>query len=195
MNENTPFHLFYLTGIKHSGKSQLGRAATSLIALKNKASFVDIDDLVLKRIAPCFASIRDFYRKEGKVRFMVEEVAALEELLKSLSSTMLEPGPRYHLIATGGGACDNIRLLDLMKASGTIIYLKVEEKALFNRILRDGIPPFLEGPDPSEAFHRLYDERNSKYSNIADFMIELSDSNTIEENSAILAERLLQFVS
>jgi len=195
MNENTPVHLFYLTGIKHSGKSKLGRTASSILACKDKASFVDIDDLVLNRIAPSFSSIREFYKMEGKERFMVEEAMALEDYVKSLSIRTFESGPRIHLIATGGGACDNIRLLDLMKASGTIIYLKVEETALFKRILIDGIPPFLEGPDPSEAFHRLYDERNTKYSNIADFMIELSDSNTIEENSAILAERLLQFVS
>jgi shikimate kinase len=195
MNDYHNTRNFYLTGIKHSGKSQLGYGATSFLAKQAEASFVDIDALVLKQISPRFNSIRDFYRSEGKDIFMLAEFEALEAFLETIDSSPPGKGLRFQIIATGGGACDNLRLLDLMHRTGIIVYLQVHENALFHRILLDGLPPFLEGPDPREVFHRLYEERNAKYSNIADFMIQLSDSNTIEENSAFLAGRLLQFVS
>ena len=195
MNEYPHMHIFYLTGIKHSGKSKLGHGAMSILTRHVHTSFIDIDNLILNRISPNHRTVRDFYRAEGKARFMSEEYEALGQYLKSMDSSPSNSGQLFLLIATGGGACDNLKLVDLMHATGTVVYLHVNEQALFERILVDGIPPFLEGPDPSENFHRLFEERNAKYSNIADFMIQLSDSNTIEENSAILAERLLRFVS
>lgn len=195
MNKFPHMRIFYLTGIKHSGKSKLGHGAMSLLARQANTSFIDIDNLILKRITPNYSTIREFYRSEGKTRFMSEEYEALSQYLESMEFSPSNSVPHFLLIATGGGACDNIKLVELMHATGTVIYLQVNEQALFDRILVDGIPPFLEGPDPSEIFHRLFEDRNAKYSNIADFMLQLSDSNTIEENSAILAERLLRFVS
>jgi len=195
MNNYPHLRIFYLTGIKHSGKSKLGYGAMSVLARHGNCSFIDIDNLILNRITPNYSTIRAFYRTEGKSHFMSEEYEALNHYLKSIDSSPSNSGPLLLLIATGGGACDNLKLVELMHATGTIIYLHVHEQALFERILVDGIPPFLEGPDPSKIFHRLFEDRNAKYSNIADFMLQLSDSNTIEENSAILAERLLRFVS
>jgi len=195
MNNHPHLRIFYLAGIKHSGKSKLGYGAMSVLARQGNCNFIDIDNLILNRIIPNYSTIRDFYRTEGKSRFMSEEYEALNHFLKSIDSSPSKSEPLLLLISTGGGACDNLKLVELMHATGTIIYLHVNEQALFERILVDGIPPFLEGPDPREIFHRLFEDRNAKYSNIADFMLQLSDSNTIEENSAILAERLLRFVS
>lgn len=185
--------IIYLTGIKHSGKSQIGKCVSSLLNLHQTTIFIDTDDLILANISPTYASIREFYRLQGKESFMSLEYKVLETYLAS--NNTLKTTEDVLIIATGGGSCDNLKLIELMKRTGKIIYLQVEEDALFKRIVVDGIPPFLESNDPKVTFHKLFAERNAKYSNIADFMLQLSDSNSVKENSAVLAEYLQQILN
>ncbi len=68
----------YFCGIKHSGKSTLGKLAAKALGY----SWVDLDDLVLHGIAP-YHSIREFYQAAGKDAFMEEEVKALRAFLST----------------------------------------------------------------------------------------------------------------
>ncbi len=185
--------IMYLVGIKHSGKSQIGRQVSKLLNEQLTTSFIDTDDLVHSHITPAYTSIREFYRRQGKDSFMAVEHMALKAFLSTFEEQLNADGRL--IIATGGGACDNVELIDLMKRTGKIVYLKVDEDALFRRIVVDGIPPFLESIDPKMTFHGLYSERNAKYSKIADFVLELFDSNSVNENSAVLAEYLRQILN
>jgi shikimate kinase len=193
INDGVQMEIIYLTGIKHSGKSQIGRQVSEILKRQQATLFVDTDALVYSHISSAYTSIREFYRRQGKDSFMSMEHTALKTYLSTLGEISNTEG--ILIIATGGGACDNIELIDLMKHTGKIIYLEVREDALFKRIVVDGIPPFLESKDPKKTFHELYTERNAKYSNIADFVLQLSDSNTVKENSAVLAEYLQQILN
>lgn len=169
----------YLTGIKHSGKSSVGRAAARLLDM----GFTDTDDLIVSSLPQGVCSIRQLYREHGKEAFMACEHEALAAFLATAQK-------RRHLIATGGGACDNGQLVGLMRRTGKIIYLFVEEEVLFKRIISGGLPPFLEGPDPRSAFARLYAHRDARYRQISDYVVSLSDYRSVPENARILADRL-----
>lgn len=175
--------VIYLTGVKHAGKTELGTEAARILS----GRFVDTDELILGRLQGSVSSVRELYRREGKEAFMAKEREAL-------SAYLTEAPCSVHIIATGGGACDNEPLIALMRASGKIIYLKVAEETLYERILRTGIPPFLEGDDPRGAFHALYARRDALYSRIADFVLPLCDCKSVQENGALLAAHIAHII-
>ncbi len=167
----------YFCGIKHSGKSTLGRLAAQAL----EYSWVDLDDLVLQDIAPC-RSIREFYQRAGKESFMEEEVQALRTFL----STRKTP----YIISLGGGASDNQALIELIKESGKLVYLEVEEPVLLERILKGGIPPFLDHSDPQSSFASLYERRHARYSNICDIMVRLPNYPDVRDTARFLVDTL-----
>lgn len=169
----------YLVGIKHSGKSSVGRAAAKLLGIR----FVDTDDLVKHMLPDGIDSIRQLYRESGKERFMALELLSVSTYISSLVDS------RY-LIATGGGVCDNDELLLLMRRTGKIIYLSVEEQVLYRRIVARGLPPFLDTDDPRTTFSLLFCERDARYRQISDYVLSLSDYRSVPENARILAECL-----
>jgi len=132
-----------LSGIKHSGKSTVGWALASQLGLY----FADLDDLIL-RDADGFDSVRDIYRiqaNEGK----------------------------DFVLSLGGGTIENQAALELLNREDvSTYYLDADEKALFNRIARGGIPPFLEGENPKEKFGILYEKRSELYRNWASVIID-----------------------
>jgi len=178
--------IVYLVGIKHSGKSSVGKEAVSLLNPTGSISFFDTDDLATSLMDARHASLRQFYREQGKEAFMDLEYRATAGLLAHLSGTTV--------IATGGGACDNDPLVNLMRTSGTIVYLSVEEQVLFERIMAHGLPPFLDPADPRASFHALYLHRDALYRQISDCVVSLSDYRSILGNAQILADCLRKIV-
>ena len=169
--------ILYFCGIKHSGKTTLGR----LVAQKGGYRCIDNDELILKD-RPEFLSIRELYKSEGKEAFMAQEVSSLQAFLAT--------NPANTIISLGGGACDNESLVSLLKASGRVIYLKVEEKALLKRILVGGVPPFLDPHDIAGSFSTLYTHRDDLYRKFSDIVIELLSYKKINENAEYLFSRL-----
>jgi len=167
----------YFCGIKHSGKSTLGELAAKALDY----SWIDLDDLVLQNIAPC-RSIREFYQEAGKKAFMEEEVKALRTFL----STTQTP----YIISLGGGASDTQALIELVKQSGKLVYLEVDESVLLQRILEGGIPPFLDPSSPQASFASLYKRRHERYSNICDIMVRLPNYVDVRDTARFLVDRL-----
>ena len=137
--------ILFLVGIKHSGKSALGRLASSVIP---NATFYDSDDYVIPLLAPPYTSIRQFYGSEGQAAFMALELEAVKSILQQAEGELA-------IIALGGGACDNTPLITLMQRVGKIIYLQVDSETLFKRIVKGG-SPFLDSDDPASSFDTLY---------------------------------------
>lgn len=179
--------ILFLTGIKHSGKSNVGRAAVELLKGTYDIDFTDIDDLTQTLLPSNIGTVREFYTQYGKIAFMDIEFQAIETYIRECSD-------RLHVVATGGGVCDNEPAVQLMKSSGKIIYLAVDEPVLFQRIMQGGIPPFLSGDSPKQSFHTLFVERNARYRQVADFMVSLSDCRSIQENAEILAKYLMELI-
>ena len=173
-------HLFFC-GIKHSGKSTLGR----LVARNLLCPWVDSDDLILS-LHEEGTTIRSLYQKEGKQSFMDWECKAVSTFLKSAE----EPS----IVSLGGGACDNQALMSLIQKHGKIIYLMVEEKVLLNRILTTGLPPFLDPENIEESFSGLYAHRHALYSTMADFLVCLPDYPDVHDTADFLLQKLTKEV-
>lgn len=150
-----------LTGIKHSGKSTVGWALSSRLGL----FFADLDDLIL-RDSPEYMSIRQLFRERGKSDFQARETSCLEHFL-------LANREKSFVLSLGGGTVENSDAVRILKNSDTrICYLHADEKVLFDRIIRGGIPPFLEGPDPEAIFREIFRLREKLYRNWADYIID-----------------------
>ncbi len=112
-------HIF-LIGFMCSGKSRIGRELAPLLRLP----FHDLDRVIEARVGP----ITPFFQREGEEAFRKVEAEVLRDLLEA------QPA----VIATGGGTpCEGTNL-ELMKASGTVVWLDVPMDVLMPRIERSG---------------------------------------------------------
>ncbi len=178
-SSNIKNSLIYLTGIKHSGKSNVGSYCADHLHLSTPVQFVDLDELILSTIP--YESIRELYISEGKDSFMKAERNALEQFLLNQDHSVLT------IMATGGGVCDNHPLVERMKETGTVIYLSLNERTLLERIQRKGLPPFIDRNEPEESFHALFIQRDTLYRKFSDYMVALADFESIEFNGVNLA--------
>ncbi len=178
---NDKHSLIYLTGIKHSGKSNVGSYCAEHLKVDIPVFFVDLDELILERIS--YESIRELYIAEGKDAFMKAERDALDAFLASHDTT----GLTLTIMATGGGVCDNHHLIQRMKETGTILYLSLKEKTLLERIKRKGLPPFIDRDDPEDSFHALFLQRDTLYRKFCDNVVPLADFESVEFNGVNLA--------
>ena len=185
---NTKGNIFFLAGIKHSGKSSLGRYVAKHIISKKIINYVDLDDIIIQYLPKTFTSIRSFYENEGKEAFMQFEASVLETYLNELHMDEI------YIISLGGGACDNVPLVKRIRSVGTIIYLSLLEETLLQRIKRNGIPPFLDKENVNESFHPLFLKRDEEYRKISDFVVSLADFESIESNGKTLTSFITQLL-
>ena len=185
--------IIFITGIKHSGKSVLSSHAAAL-CMKHTSTFrFDTDEIILDSFGN-HATIRAIYQHEGKDRFMALEFEALQRIVQSGEGRLAKNDKAIVLVATGGGICDNRNAIRFMHREGKIVYLRQDESVLYERIEKIGIPPFLQGGDPRSNFHRLFEQRDSAYSEMADYVVQLIDLESIEHNAALLFDTILHIV-
>ncbi|MDD7201664.1 MAG: shikimate kinase [Sphaerochaetaceae bacterium] len=168
----------FFCGIKHSGKSTLGRLVSRRVGLLWR----DADNLV-KALIPKDDTIRSFYRREGVEAFRNKELEAIGNFL-SLSHPQT-------IVSMGGGACDNAPLMERINQKGLTVYLSVPEEVLYGRVIRDGIPPFLDASRPKESFHALYLRRDELYGKLCSLVVHLPDTPDVEDSVRYL-EKILQ---
>ncbi len=178
----------YITGIKHSGKTTKGRMAANML----DCDFHDLDELILDlcEFSPLSdLSIREIYSAVGKERFMLLEYATMHQFIFMHQQEPNE-NSSIHLIALGGGACDNATLMELLQWTGSIIYIAAEEAVLYSRIIKNGIPPFLDASDPRKSFHTLFVNRDAAYREAAGYVITSSPEAPVEEGANSLYETI-----
>lgn len=152
-----------------------------MVAQQFGSEWVDNDELLHAHLGS-YSSVREFYRGEGKRAFMDLEFATLKEYV--------EHSKRGAIISLGGGACDNIPLVEFIKERGKVIYLMVEEPILLKRILKGGVPAFLDASNPEASFAALYQSRHERYGTICDIMVKLPDYPDIRDTAKFLADSL-----
>ncbi len=202
MNTKKSVKFLVLVGIKHSGKSSVGK----IVAEQLNCTFIDVDD-VIEDISNM--SCRDLYREKGVSVFQSVELAACEKVLNTLShkddsSHMVNNDNFCAVVATGGGLCNNSRAVTVLKNSNvSLCYLSVPENIACNRIIenskkRGSYPPYIvksiknngatkySEAEIRRAFHSFYIERTRKYEQIADVLVCVDDSPKKEN-----AQRLL----
>jgi shikimate kinase len=145
-----------LLGIKHCGKTTLGRHLAHRINLP----FVDTDQVILEQQG---RTAREVMVTGGKEALLTAEAAACATVAAQGSA----------VIATGGGICDNSAALDAL-SGGIFVFIDVAEKTLCDRILCDSpLPAYIAQKHPANdddvrrIFHPLYEERRRLYLDIA----------------------------
>jgi len=147
----------YLVGMMGAGKTTIGRA----LAQKTGREFVDTDRVLVERTGVPVATI---FEIEGEEGFRRRESAVIDELARRSDC----------VVATGGGAVladDNRRL---MRASGTVIYLRAKLDNLWERTRHDASRPLLATADPRGTLAALLERRDPLYREAAHIVMETS---------------------
>lgn len=157
-----------LIGFMGAGKSSVGR----LLAKRLGRCFVETDDVIVAKEG---RSIPEIFRAHGEGRFRELE-AELLDLLRL---------KRGDVIATGGGLPCREGRMEALKAMGTVVWLAGDFDALYERALRSGSRPLLDGKPKEEAV-ALYRAREPYYRQ-AHFSVDTSAMGVDQVVSRILS--------
>jgi len=149
--------IFYVIGIKHCGKSTVGKKLSVALNIP----FFDLDTLIENNVG---LTVREFYKKYGKEAFKKQEVTVLEQLTTKYSKSFV--------CATGGGISDNKDAIEILEKTGQTIFIDTLFPTVYNRIVKNGIPPFLSSETPEKDFLKLYNSRVKVYKKIGNIIIK-----------------------
>lgn len=166
-----------LCGVKHAGKTSAAKALSVLTGMP----FFDTDDMLKEyynRSTGLDMTVREIFLELGETGFRQLEVKALR---------MLFSGDDGIIIALGGGVLSNPFLTDDdRKELGFLCCIDVQDEIAFQRILLNGLPPFLmDKEDPFEALCEMNLGRRAMFRKYADFIVEVGDAaNATPEKTA-----------
>ena len=138
-----------------AGKTTIGK----LLAKHLGKVFYDTDHEIEKRTGVKIATI---FELEGETGFRKRETAIIEEL-SQLNNIIM---------ATGGGAILSEENRALLKANGTVIYLRANVNELWHRMRHDKHRPLLQNVDIRAKLELLYAERNPLYTETAHLIFD-----------------------
>lgn len=148
-----------LVGLMGTGKTTVGRR----LARALHRPFVDADEHAEETRG---RSIADIFATDGEAAFRSLEASVLTALLARSEPTV---------VAAGGGvvvtAANRERLLD---PNVTVVWLRASPKFLASRALAKPHRPLLQG-DASIVLHRLHDEREPLYAEVADITVDVEE--------------------
>ncbi|TVR90658.1 MAG: hypothetical protein EA428_07940 [Spirochaetaceae bacterium] len=185
-----------LLGLKHCGKSSLGRGAAHALGSR----FFDLDEVAVELLqarGECLPQeesakvIRRYYEQNGRDAFRTLERSAALTVVRRVNSTVgtaADPAKKSsNICALGGGTPENEAAYTLLRPLSWAIYLRERPEILFERIVAGGVPPFFEGQDPWEAFSALATRRDALYQSLSDEVFELEG-----QSIAVLLPKLIQ---
>jgi shikimate kinase len=159
----------FLVGMMGAGKTTIGRA----LAQRLRRPFVDTDRILVERTGVPIATI---FEIEGEAGFRRRESAVLAEVAH-------EPG---RVVATGGGIVLDPANRELMRAHGTVLYLRARVDSLWERLRHDTTRPLLATPQPREKLAGLLDQRDPLYREAAHLIVD-----TGPQSAANLVNRIV----
>jgi shikimate kinase len=174
-----------LIGIKHCGKSTLGR----LLAQQYGLEFFDSDAELEKQFymdSGSRCSCREIFKYLGEEKFRELEALVITGLVSDVPK----------VIALGGGAVSNPFLKrDILKSLGRIVWLDTDEEIAYKRVIKNGLPPFLaDAEDPRKRFSEMNSKRRQLFSQVADAVFtnteELEKKEAVQRLAAVLEGQL-----
>jgi len=147
--------IFSLVGLPGSGKTTVGRQLARRLSLP----FVDTDQAIEVRLG---CSIREFFEREGEVRFRDIEGDVIADLARGDDK----------VLSTGGGAVLREANRANLRSGGRVIYLKSGPEELFRRLRHDSNRPLLQVADPLGKLRELFVHRDPLYREVAHFTLE-----------------------
>ncbi len=149
-----------LEGFMGSGKTAVGEA----LAAGLKIPFIDTDKEIEKRQG---CTIAEIFASSGEEAFRRMETAMLQGLyLEGMEA----------VISLGGGTPVRDVNVPAIKKLGRVIYLKAPASVLIKR-LENGVyeRPMLEGYELGQRVKSLLEEREARYLELADIVVDVSD--------------------
>ncbi|HUL95080.1 MAG TPA: shikimate kinase [Usitatibacter sp.] len=159
----------FLVGMMGAGKTTLGKA----LARRTGREFVDTDRLLVERTGVPVATI---FEIEGEAGFRRRESALLAEVAAG----------NDRVVATGGGIVLAPENRQVMRESGTVVYLHARIERLWERTRHDSSRPLLATPDPRATLASLAVQRDPLYREAAHVVVE-----TGTQAARTLVERVL----
>ena len=159
----------FLVGMMGAGKTTLGRA----LAQRLRMRFVDTDRIMVERTG---VPVTTIFEIEGEDGFRKRESAVLAEAAESDAQ----------VIATGGGAILSRENREIMRRRGTVIYLRAQVDALWERTRHDTTRPLLATPDPRATLASLLEKRDPLYREAAHLVVD-----TGAQSAATLVNRVM----
>ena len=178
-----------LLGMKHSGKSTLGRD----IAGRLGCPFYDVDELIedhIERQEGERLSVREVFRRLGPEGFSEIEKQVVFALYQRLDGQE----PKY-VLALGGRTPLNRDLGPVLGRMGTAVFLDVDPQRLWDRVSRAGVPPFLDPQHPREDFLEMHQSRVGAYRRVADITVPLDAEADPEQNARKVMEAVERHAS
>jgi len=120
---------------------------------------VDTDTVIEQRIG---CSIRDFFEREGEVRFRDIEQEVLAELGQTAAG----------ILATGGGSVLREANRQQLRKHFHVIYLRSSPEDLFRRLRHDVKRPLLQVEDPLGRLRELHAARDPLYRDTAHDIVD-----------------------
>ena len=157
-----------LLGLKHTGKSTVGR----LFASHRGWDFYDLDHLLEGR-DPAHRSSRQIYLDEGKSGFQRRETEAAQFIAPRLAQGRA-------VLAWGGGTVTNPDAVAALRNVGVLVTLVDKIEVLYERIQRGGRPAFLSAQHPWEDFQALYSERSALLAAVTPWQLDLTGTSMDE---------------
>lgn len=145
----------YLVGMPGAGKTTVGRQ----LARRLQRTFVDADHEIEVRTGVGIPLIFDI---EGEQGFRDRETKVITELASESDL----------VVATGGGAVLRAENRAALRHGGTVIYLHVAPRLLFERTRLDPNRPLLQVADPMSKIEELFIQRDPLYREVADIVID-----------------------
>lgn len=158
-----------LVGLMGSGKTTIGKQ----LSKKLNKLFIDTDLLIEQKTG---VDITTIFELEGEDGFRLRETNLLHELL-------LE---HDNVIATGGGIVLLEANRELLQKIGKIIYLKADPNDLAIRLRQDKSRPLIQNVDLLKKLNTLFEERDSLYKSLANYIIETKNKRVIDINEEIM---------
>ena len=162
----------FLVGMMGAGKTTVGRLLANFLEKK----FHDSDREIQKRTG---VSIPLIFEIEGETGFRKRETEMLSELVKTGNI----------VLATGGGAVLSAENREMLKRSGTVIYLRATIDDLWRRTRHDKNRPLLQTQDPRTKLTELYAQRDPLYRETAHIIVE-SGKRSARHLAQLLAQQL-----
>ena len=165
----------FLTGFMGSGKSTVGRCLSWRLELP----FTDTDSRIEKEQK---RSITDIFAAEGEEAFRKMET----QVLGAIRGEYI-----CQVVSTGGGLPMREENRRIMKEAGMVVFLRIRPETVYLRLQGDTTRPLLQKADPRAEIQRLLAERNPRYEEEADLVVDV-DGRTPEELAEEIASRLLE---
>ncbi len=148
-----------LIGFMGSGKTSVGLR----LSYRLRIPVEDTDKMIEGRQG---RAISEIFATDGEEAFRFMESALLEEISRR--------GYR-RIISVGGGTPVREENRELLKKSGTVVYLRAKAETIYMRLKGDTTRPLLQCENPLERISELLEVRKEAYESCADVIVDVDD--------------------